>query len=436
MGAAPGGIKGYARTVRAFSHDMRLYILFTLIGYLNIGVFQVLYNLYLNRIGLHEDFIGTFTAINTLTIAVTALAIGPIVNRYGPWIVVVFGFTIFCITSVGLTLSRGTLLLLIFAALQGVGTSFFSNPTMLIVLEYTTNETRQHASAIVYSSQALSGTLGNLGGGLLPKLIFLLFPAMTAGSVGSYRATLMVGVVIAGLALLPLLRMRPVAGERRGEMAGVRRQTPVETKKKEAGTRRADFYVFIISGGLLAVASGAVIPFYNVYLTRLGASTQVVGYIYAAAALIAAAVGLLGPVVAAKFGALTTVGFLRASPLPLFVAMIFLPHLLLAIPAHALRVTSINMSWPIDSTFIADLLPVRQRAYVFSIRSVLWNGAWAVTSIIAGRLIRATDSYAAVFVIYAVFLVLSVGLFQVYFTRRLAERARLGIGLAGQPSRG
>ncbi len=434
MAAAPGGIKGYARTVRAFSHDMRLYILFTLIGYLNIGVFQVLYNLYLNRIGLQEDFIGTFTAVNTIAIAGAALAIGPIVNRYGPWIVVVFGFTIFCLTSIGLTLSSGTLLLLAFAGLQGIGTSFFSNPTMLIVLEYTTNETRQHASAIVYSSQALSGTLGNLGGGLLPKLIFVAFPALTTGSVGSYRATLMVGVAVAGLALLPLLRMRPIGGERRGEMAGVRRQTPVEAKK-DAGTRRADFYVFIISGGLLAVASGAVVPFYNVYLKRLGASTQVVGYIYALAALVAAVVGLTGPIVAAKFGALRTVGVLRFSPLPLFVAMIFAPHLALAIPAHALRVTSINMSWPIDSTFIADLLPARQRAYVFSIRSVLWNAGWAITSIIMGRVIRATDSYAAVFVVYAIFLILSVGVFQIYFQRRVAERARLGLGGTMQASR-
>ncbi|MDQ6604416.1 MAG: MFS transporter [Chloroflexota bacterium] len=435
MAATPGGIKGYARTVRAFSHDMRLYILFTLIGYLNIGVFQVLYNLYLNRIGLQEDFIGTFTAVNTIAIASAALAIGPIVNRYGPWIVVVFGFTIFCLTSIGLTLSSGTLLLLAFAALQGIGTSFFSNPTMLIVLEYTSNETRQHASAIVYSSQALSATLGNLGGGLLPKLIFLLFPALTTGSVGSYRATLMVGVLIAGLALIPLLRMRPSGGERRGEMAGVRRQMPVEAKK-ESGTRRADFYVFIISGGLLAIASGAVVPFYNVFLKRLGASTQVVGYIYALAALVAAVVGLTGPVVAAKFGALRTVGVLRISPLPLFVAMIFVPHLALAIPAHALRVTSINMSWPIDSTFIADLLPARQRAYVFSIRSVLWNAGWAITSIIMGRVIRATDSYAAVFVVYSIFLVLSVGLFQMYFQRRVAERARLGLGAAVRASRG
>jgi len=423
MAVAPGGIAGYARTVRAFSHDMRLYILFTLIGYLNIGVFQVLYNLYLNRIGLHEDFIGAFTAVNTIAIAGAALTIGPIINRYGPWIVIVFGFTIFCITSVGLTLSSAPLILLVFAGLQGIGTSFFSNPTMLIVLERTTNETRQHASSIVYSSQAFSGTLGNLGGGLLPKLFFLLFPALPTGSVGSYRATLMVGIVVAGLALIPLLRMHPTTGEPRGEMAGIRRQTPVEAKK-EPGTRRADFSVFIISGGLLAVASGAVIPFYNVFLTRLGASTQVVGYIYAAAAFVAAAVGLVGPVVAAKFGALRTVGVLRISPLPLFVAMVFVPHLALAIPAHVLRVTSINMSWPIDSTFIADLLPVRQRAYVFSIRFVLWNGGWAVTSIIAGRVIRATDSYMAVFIIYAIFLLLSVGMFQIYFQRRLIERAR------------
>ncbi|MCA1666408.1 MAG: hypothetical protein LC793_03220, partial [Thermomicrobia bacterium] len=143
----------------------------------------------------------------------------------------------------------------------------------------------------------------------------------------------------------------------------------------------------------------------------------------------------MGPVVAARFGTLRTVGALRISPFPLFVAMIFVPHLALAIPAHALRVTSINMSWPLDSTFIADLIPARQRAYVFSIRSVLWNTGWAVTSIIAGRVIRAANSYAPVFVIYAVFLVLSVVLFQVYFQRRVTERARLGLGPAAQPSR-
>jgi len=49
--------------------------------------------------------------------------------------------------------------------------------------------------------------------------------------------------------------------------------------------------------------------------------------------------------------------------------------------------------------------------------------------------IRATGSYMTVFVVYSIFLVLSLGLFQIYFQRRLAERARLGPGAAVQPSR-
>jgi MFS family permease len=424
MAGLPKGLTEYGRRVRAFSPDMRHYVLFTLIGYLNIGVFQVLYNLYLNRIGLHEDFIGTFNAVNTVAIAAAALTIGPIVNRYGPWIVVAIGFILFTLTSAGLALTSSAPILLVFAAVQGVGTSYFGSPTMLMVIDYTTDETRQHASAIVYSTQALAGTLGNLAGGLLPKLLAIGIPSLIAGSVGSYRATLMIGVIGGAVGLVPLLRMsRQPQGERRGEMAGVRRQTPVEARK-ERGTRRTDFYVFIATGGILAIASGAVVPFYNVFLTGAGASTQAVGYIYAAAALFAAVVGLAGPMVAAKLGALQTVGLLRISPLPFFFAMIFVPHLALAIPAHIFRVTSINMSWPIDSTFISDLLPARQRAYVFSIRSVLWNASWAITSIIAGRVIRNTGSYSIVFAVYCVFLVLSVVLFQIYFRKRVTERAR------------
>lgn len=423
MAGLPQGLAEYGHRVRAFSRDMRLYIAFTLVGYLNIGVFQVLYNLYLNQIGLREDFIGTFNAVNTAAIAAAALSIGPIVNRYGAWIVVMAGFAGFCLTSAGLALTSSAPLLLVFAGLQGVATSYFANPTMLMVLDYTTDETRQHASAIVYSTQALAGTLGNLGGGVLPRLIALAAPSLAAGSAASFRVTLMVGVIVGALGLLPLARMTRRVGVPRGEMAGMRRQTPPEARR-ERGARRADFSVFIATGGLLAIASGAVVPFYNVYLKSVGASTQAVGYIYAVAALVAAAVGLAGPVIAARFGALATVGALRIAPLPFFVAMIAMPHLAVAIPAHILRVTSINMSWPIDSTFISDLLPARQRAYVFSIRSVVWNGGWAVTSILAGQVIRATNSYAAVFTVYALFLLLSVALFQVYFRRRVTQRAR------------
>jgi len=129
-------------------------------------------------------------------------------------------------------------------------------------------------------------------------------------------------------------------------------------------------------------------------------------------------------VLASKFSALPTVLVLRLMPAPFFAAMIFAPSLALAIPAHAMRTTSVSASWPIDSTFIADLLPPRQRAYVFSIRSVVWNAVWAVTSIIVGQLIRETNSYRGPFLIYTLFVALNVIVFQVYYGRRIATRAK------------
>jgi len=420
----PHGMSVYAGHVRTFNREIRLYILATLISFLNIGVFQVLYNLYLDRLGLHEDFLGTLNAVTTVSLAAASLMIGPVVNRFGPRRVILWGFVCFSLVSMMQAFNTSAIVILAFGALQGISTSFFVNPTNVLVLDYSAPHNRQYAISVVYSAQAVAGTLGNLGGGLAPRLIAAFIPTLAVGSIPSYRVTLLIGVGIAAFALIPLARMRAADGESRTEIAGLRQPSHPESRKSAVGKEiRRDFSVFVIAGGLLAVASGAVVPFYNVYLKRLGTSTQTVGYIFAGAALFAAVIGLIGPVLAEKFGALRTILALRVMPAPFFAAMIFAPSLLFAVPAHVVRTTSVSASWPLDATFIADLLPPRQRAYVFSIRSVVWNAAWAVTSIISGQLIRSTGSYTGPFIIYAVFVTLSVIVFQVYFQRRVTARA-------------
>lgn len=430
----PRGVTEYGARVRGFNRNMRLYILATVISFLNIGVFQVLYNLYLNRLGLREDYIGIFNAVTTVAIAVSSLSTGWLVNRFGARKVVLVGFFLFTVTSAAQALFEQAAILLVFAGLQGMATAYFINPTMLLVIEYTTNETRQYASSIVYAAQAFSGTLGNLGGGMLPRLLAALAPGLVAGSINSYRVTLLVGVAVASLAVVPFARMRETGLERRGEIAGVSRPHAPESRK-ERGTSRTDFTMFVLTGAILAVGTASVVPFYNVFLKNIGASTQAVGYIYAGAALFAAFVSLAGPAVAARLGTLNAVFAFRIAPLVFFVGLIFSPVLWLAIPAHAVRVTSVNASWPLDSTFISELLPARQRAYVFSIRSVFWNAAWSVTSVVMGNVIRATNSYRSAFTVYAVFLLLNVVLFQFYYKRRVAQRARERATLPPAPAR-
>ena len=94
------------------------------------------------------------------------------------------------------------------------------------------------------------------------------------------------------------------------------------------------------------------------------------------------------------------------------------------------------MAWPIDSTFIAEVLPPRARANVYSLRSGAWNLGYALTSLIGGVIIVA-DGYRPTFVIFCIFSILSTATFVGYFwwhyrdlNRRAGATARGAVSTA------
>jgi MFS family permease len=80
------------------------------------------------------------------------------------------------------------------------------------------------------------------------------------------------------------------------------------------------------------------------------------------------------------------------------------------------------MAWPIDSTYISDILPARERSQVFSFRSGAWNLGWSLASFVVGGLI-VEYGYNISFVIYLVFMTAAMALFYVYFSRAAHTRA-------------
>ncbi len=62
----------FARVGRS-SRAIKLFIAYTLLANIGLGVFQLIYNLYLVRLGYREDFIGTISAATAMQIVVTAL---------------------------------------------------------------------------------------------------------------------------------------------------------------------------------------------------------------------------------------------------------------------------------------------------------------------------------------------------------------------------
>jgi MFS family permease len=191
--------------------------------------------------------------------------------------------------------------------------------------------------------------------------------------------------------------------------------TPTDSLADARQTRR-DVTVFVLVGLITAVGAGLVVPFFNVYLQSLGARPREIGIVYALAGLVAAGVGLTAPMVSRRFGSLNAVLLIRGMPLPFFLLLVIAPWYWIAVAAHVFRQVSINMAWPVDSTFISELIPGRLRASIFGWRSATWNLGIGVSSIVGGWLI-VRHGYEATFVGFVMFTTASIALYTLYYQR-------------------
>jgi predicted MFS family arabinose efflux permease len=258
--------------------------------------------------------------------------------------------------------------------------------------------------------------IGSLTGGFAPELFSRIVPSIEVGSAAAYRAALISGAAIATLGFVPLLLMSEARHKRP-------HRTRVAAKEEESQSQRRqmrkDIAVFVAAGGLMSIGVGMVQPFYNVYLKTLGASDDQVGYIYALGGLTAAVIGLGAPFLASRMGSLPAVLVLRLSIVPFYLPLIFVPNIGLAVLAYLARQASISMAWPIDGTFIGEVLPPRARSGIFGLRSSAWNLGFAIATFLAGKII-VERGYEPTFVSLIVFSAIAAILFYTYFDRHPA----------------
>jgi MFS family permease len=403
---------GNLRRQFSFSRDVWLFLLYNLLANVGWGVFTLIFNLYLRELNLRENDMGAFSAIQTLAMAGGAVSMGVVLDRLGIWRSTFAGVSIFLVTSLGLAFAEQPSLILVLSAISGIGLAYLFTTTMPFIIAWTRRDERQFVSALAFSVISLSTTLGSLLGGFLPDVL-------PGDALQTYRWTLVAGTGIAAVGLAPMLMMGAArAGRGLPDPTAIKEATdPAERQQV-----RRDMTVFVLVGGLMAVGAGMVFPFYNVFLTTQGADASTVGYVYALGGLSAAAIGLTAPLISRRFGSLYGVAMVRMSVVPFYLALIVAPGLPLAAITHIIRQTSVSMAWPIDSTFIAEVLPPRARSRVYGLRSAAWNLGYSGASLVAGFLI-VNVGYAATFLDMAFFTVLAMAVFVGYYSRHPRVRS-------------
>ncbi|MHB8645846.1 MAG: MFS transporter [Thermomicrobiales bacterium] len=384
------------------------------------GASDLLFNLYLTRLGYREDFIGLVNAVTQLVWAVSAATAGALAHRWTSRRVLIAGALVLGAGYAARGAVTAPWLIIVTFSVGCIGGGWVFAIGMNFIADYTTPARRLGAIALYTMASSLSTTLGSIGGGWLPSVIGHFGGAR--GGATPIRLTLLLSAGIIFLSVLPLLGVGPPSVELGASLPPPDRASSTPRRRTPAQQTRRDMAFYFVFAFVLAGGVAMVIPFYNVYLSRHGFSTGAIGVVYGCGGICGALFGLAVPVFGARVGIARGAGILRAFPGLFFFALIFVSPAWLAAAAHIGRRGCFDASYALESNFASRLFPARVRAHVFAWREATLSLGIALLSPIGGLLI-VHFGYRAAFAVFAVATAIILAIFLGYFVPRERQLA-------------
>jgi predicted MFS family arabinose efflux permease len=283
----------YFRSIRLIRRDAGLSLVAQAsLGFSYFGVYAVLFNLYLLRLGYDLRYISSINATGQLVFAISSLIVGFSVKRSSNRQAMILGMSINLLAFSVLPLirwdqiSNGDILLVITYALTWLGLALVIVNIIPFLISSTGTEERSMVFGMVGAVLSLSGFFGNLLGGLLPGYFVSRFGG-TLNSPTPFRYTLLLVVIFIIPGLLALIATRDTKID-----------TPMHEKLRNVG--KVPFGLIVpltLVMLLMRTGEGSVRTFFNVYLeTSLGESTALIAILSAAGQLLAIPAALATPI--------------------------------------------------------------------------------------------------------------------------------------------
>jgi MFS family permease len=397
-----------------------------------LGVFSVLYNLYLADQGLALPFIGSFNAMNVLAVGLSAVPIGMVARRVSHRAVLTVGALCLVALQALLLFTAQPALLLVVSAGWGIAQALCLVPMGPFIAEQVDAAGRPAAFGLLFAVLSLATVLGSVLGGLLPGLLAALLALPSPHGVAAYRAALGSADLLTLLGVVPLLLL-----PRSTATHAIQGQESPGPRSQAWALRTVRRTAVAICGtiALYSLASGLVAPFFNVYFAEVQhLPTTMIGLLFALGALLSTPGSLLAPLLSARMGAVGALVVCRLAIVPCLLALAGGGSVLAIVAAGFLgRYLLINVSGAVDYSFSMDAVPARARSLVAGLRSGTFNTCWAAGAWAAGLILGHTG-YALMFLASAALTALSGVAFLLLFREPLPAPwwARL---LPGRPAR-
>lgn len=419
-------VQEWIRQFRGFSRNIRLFLTFLFVWNVGLGMYGLVYNLYVKELGFAQTTIGHVVGMTAIASAVILVPAGVLNDRVGPKKVISFGVAavICALTARALYVSEHGLL--VSAFIGGMAQAIVSATVMPFMANNSRPDERVHLFSLNLALVMAASVVGNMLGGMLSDLFPIWF-GMT--DVAALRSTLMIGVGIAAFGLLFVVRLEapPAAAAARGLHTKLRMRHALRHHRSSLQV----IGLFAMLGLLSSTAGGMVVPYLNVYFEdRFAASKTVIGIVVSLGQGATAVAYLIGPLIARRFGEARSVIVLQLSSIPFLLITAYSSDFYLASAGYLFRQALMNAANPFWNTIKMKYVDRSLRGLASSSGEAVFNLGWFLASPVSTGLVAHYGSYygyAYAFSITAVVYTLIAVLFYVFFGKeRFAAQEETG----------
>ena len=410
-------MNGYLQAIKRFNINLRFFYAATAVhGFVFFGIYTLLLNLYLLRLGYGPKFIGLVNGVAPLVLASFSLPAGVISRRIGSrralmigYLGVSVGFGLLPLSEFVPMAIRESWIVLAYAGAWLSGALVIVNYSPFIMAE-TAVDQRSYAFAIQAALFPVSGFLGNLLGGVMPSF-FARMGQVDLSSPLPYRNALLFG---AFLYLFSVLLMS------RTQETRLAVNLPSEqTSKRSVAPIKVIGVIALIS--LLIVAGEWTMRVYlNVYLdTVLAVPTARIGGLTAVGQLLGLT-ALTSPFIIGRWGKRRTIIMGTVILSIAFIPLILVAHWMAVGFSFMLLIATSSVINPAFNIFSQSLVLPRWRTTMASGISMSTGLAIAMTALV-GSVIILNFGFQTLFVIGAFIILLAAISFTLYFFKNWGQ---------------
>ncbi|MFJ5772073.1 MFS transporter [Psychrobacillus sp. NPDC093180] len=402
--------------IASFNRNIRLFMLANMLIQTGMGIFAVMYNLYIKELGFPETINGTVISMTSLATAIILIPAGFLSDRYGRKGMIILGTIVSVITLFYRSVTISEQSIIYAAFLTGLFMALVQVSGVPFLAENSRASERMHLFSIHFSLVTIASVVGSLGGGVLADALHV-YANMSV--LVSIKWVLIIGSVIFGLGLIPLFQLKP--SEKVEETVKM-----TDTRPKEIPSNfKRNITVIVLFGFanlLIGTGSGLVIPYLNLYFSnRFDASNSYVGLILSLGSAMTAVAMLLGPALVKRVGQVRALVIFQLLSIPFLFITGFTNSLIIASLGFLLRQALMNAGNPIQSAIAMDLVHDKYKGLANSVNQMVFHIGWASTGGIATGLVMAYGfywGYAYTFSITGVLYIIASTYFYILFGRK------------------